>query len=85
MLVNKDEVKNELLQQIKEKENKKKQDEDHDKEVGRKMAELAEKQLAGEEEFMSAKRNKAKEVMKKQWDEQLKLKSNEEMVGRIFV
>ena len=33
------------------------------------MAEKAERNLAGEEEFRKVKKLKGKEVMKKQWDE----------------
>ena len=48
------------------------------------MAKKAEANLADQTEFFKQKKAKAQEVMKKQWDEQLKLKNNEELVNRIF-
>lgn len=46
---------------------------------------MAEKKGQGEKEFVEAKKKKATELMKKNWDEQLQLKVNEEIVERIFI
>jgi len=49
------------------------------------MVEEAEKSMQVEKEFVKAKKEKASEVMKKQWEEQSKLKDNEKLINRIFV
>ena len=49
------------------------------------MGKTAQQSMAIEEEFMATKKRKAKEVMNAQWNEQMKLKSNEEVVNRVFV
>lgn len=46
---------------------------------------MAEKKGQGEKEFEEAKKKKTAELMKKNWDEQLQLKVNEEIVERIFI
>lgn len=85
MHYNKDDVQQDVLQQIENNAIKKQIEKLKDLEIGQVMAEKAERNLAGEEEFRKVKKLKGKEVMKKQWDEQLKLKTNESLVHRIFV
>jgi len=53
--------------------------------IGQHMALTAQESQRIEEEFLTTKKQKAMEVMKKQWNEQLHLKNNEDLVHRVFV
>ena len=56
----------------------------NDIEMGQQMALAAKQSIQGEEEFASAKRERAAHLLKSQWNEQVKLKNNESIVDRIF-
>lgn len=51
-----------------------------DLEVGKRMTNNALASLEGEDQFNRIKKVKAREIMTKQWDEQQKIKINEEVV-----
>ena len=48
------------------------------------MIHSAEETLAEHERFLLDKKTKTKDVMKSNWDEQLRTRNNEEIVNRIF-
>ena len=52
--------------------------------MGQKMAESAKKAQYDMNKFQQIKNHTAKQIMIKQWGEQLKIKNNEEVVDRIF-
>lgn len=65
MHYNKEDVQQDVLQQIENNAIKKQIEKIKDLEIGQEMAEKAERNMAGEEEFRKVKKLKAKEVMKK--------------------
>lgn len=77
-------VKDEIKNQIEETNIKRKLEKMKDIEIGKEMAARAEENVRQEYEFMQLKKDRAKELMKKHWDEQIHLKKNEELVNRIF-
>jgi hypothetical protein len=77
MLEESRDVKGELHQQMEYNQMIKIMEKKNDIEIGRKMTEAAQASIKGEEEFRIVKRNRASKILKKQWDEQLKLKTNE--------
>lgn len=84
MYTNANDVNSEIKNQIEEAELKRKLEKMKDIEIGREMAERAEENVRQEYEFKQLKKNKERELMVKHWDEQVKLKQNEELVNRIF-
>ena len=74
----------ELLDQIEQKEAKKMDEKIKDREHGIKMVQKAEESQQMEEMFLEIKKKKTIEVMKKHWEEQLKIKSNQQIVDKIF-
>jgi len=48
------------------------------------MIQSAEEILIEQQNFIIDKKAKAKQVMKENWDEQLRTRNNEEIVNRIF-
>ena len=48
------------------------------------MIQSAEEVLQEHERFLHEKKDKARKVMKDNWDEQLRTRNNEEIVNRIF-
>ena len=48
------------------------------------MIQSAEEMQREHDQFVADKKEKAKHVMKENWDEQLRTRNNEEIVNRIF-
>ena len=84
MQIDRKKVKYEILKQIEHNKFKKKKEKLIDEVIGQHMNQSAEEQLRQEQAFLYDKKVKTKEVMTKNWDEQLRTRNNEEIVNRIF-
>ena len=80
-----DEVKGGLSQQIEGNKKKRIDEKEADKELGKIMVEKAFESIADEERFVKIKKERATDILRKQWAEQIKLKSNEQLVDKIFM
>ena len=84
MQIDRKKVKYEILKQIEHNKFKKQKEKLIDKVIGQHMIHSAEETLAEHERFLLDKKSKTKDVMKSNWDEQLRTRNNEEIVNRIF-
>ena len=84
MYTNMNDIKAEIKNQIEEVNVKRQLEKLKDLEIGRDMAARAEENVRQEYEFVNLKKERAKALMTKHWDEQIKLKQNEALVNRIF-
>ena len=84
MQIDRKKVKYEILKQIEHNKFKKQKEKLIDKVIGQHMIQSAEETLAEHERFLLDKKSKTKDVMRSNWDEQLRTRNNEEIVNRIF-
>ena len=84
MQIDRKKVKYEILKHIERNKFDKQKEKLIDRVIGEHMIQSAEEVLAEQQQFLFDKKEKAKRVMKENWDEQLRTRNNEEIVNRIF-
>ena len=72
-----EEVKGDLQQQIENNKSKKVEEKIMDQEIGLRLTQNAQDSIAKEQPYVQVKKEKAANILKKQWAEQVKLKCNE--------